>query len=231
MKRMFMGGALIAIGAGILTLSSGVAGGSPPVALVFNDAAQQVTLTIPTPPCAPDQQGCKWVLFVNEPDVAGKPVVGSVTGTSGVLTVKYPADFCGVLQADARTGPPFVQVYGLLHHVGGDCPPPPASTTTTSTTSAQPTGTTEPPPTPPNVSATASSPPAPGAAAPTNDLPATEAPAVAGTSSPAASDSPAASGTSQLPFTGVDVKPLLVVGSASVVTGLALLIRRRRPTP
>jgi hypothetical protein len=182
-----------------------------------------VTLTIPTPPCAPDQQGCKWVLFVNEPDVAGKPVVGSVTGTSGVLTVKYPADFCGVLQADARTGPPFVQVYGIRHHVGGDCPPP---TTTTTTMSTQPTGTTEPPPTPPNVSATAGSPPVPGAVAPTSDLPATDAPSAAGTSTPAASSTP-----SQLPFTGIDVKPLLLVGSASVLTGLALLIRRRRTTP
>ncbi len=221
MKRMFMGGALIALGVAILTLSSGVAGGSPPVALVFDDAAQQVTLTIPTPPCAPDQQGCKWVLFVNEPDVAGKPVVGSVTGTTGVLTVKYPADFCGVLQADARTGPPFVQVYGLVHHVGGDCPPSP-----TTTMSTQPTGTTEPPPTPPNVSATASSPPVPAAVAPTNDLPATEAPAAAGTSTPVATSTP-----SQLPFTGIDVKPLFLVGSASVLTGLALLIRRRRTTP
>ena len=56
---------LIVLSVGIQALSSEVAGGSPPVSLVYDDAAQQVTLTIPTPPCAPGQEGCKWVLFVN----------------------------------------------------------------------------------------------------------------------------------------------------------------------
>ncbi len=123
MKRPAMsiiaGLTLIVLSEGMQTVSSGAAGGSAPGRLEFDDAAQQLTLTIPTPACVPGHEGRKWVLFVNEPRAPGKPVVGSVTGSTGVLTVKYPPDFCGVLQADARTGPPYVQVYGLLHTVDG----------------------------------------------------------------------------------------------------------------
>jgi hypothetical protein len=227
MKRTAMlivaGITLIALSVGIQAASSEVAGGSPPVALVYDDAAQQVALTIPTPPCAPGQEGCKWVLFVNEPKVPGKPVVGSVTGTTGVLTVKYPPRFCGVLQADARTGPPFTQVYGLLHTVeGSNCTPLTSTSTSTTTTTLGPPTATAQPPVPPNASATAVPPVIGPAAASTGSV--AEPPAASGTSLPA---SAAPTG---LPFTGIDVTPLLLVGLALVATGLGLLMRRTRTT-
>ncbi|HEX7442814.1 MAG TPA: hypothetical protein VF320_02945 [Acidimicrobiales bacterium] len=43
------------------------------------------------------------MLFFNEP--ATGAVVGTATGTSGTLTIAYPRDFCGVIQADALIGP------------------------------------------------------------------------------------------------------------------------------
>jgi hypothetical protein len=185
---------------------------SPPVALTFDDAAQQVTLTIPTPACAPDHPDCKWVLFVNEPDVAGKPVVGSVTGTTGVLAVEYPHNFCGVLQADARTGPPWTQVYGLRHTVEGDCPPP-----TTTTTVPPTTTTTETPPTvPPSVTATTEPPPVQKVVPPV--VIATSTPPPVPATVPATTPAP-----TQLPFTGVNTKPLLFLGLTLVALGLCLI--------
>jgi len=210
---------LIVLSVGIQAVSSEVAGGSPPVSLVYDDAAQQVTLTIPTPPCAPGQEGCKWVLFVNEPKAPGKPVVGSVTGTTGALTVKYPSGFCGVLQADARTGPPFTQVYGLLHTVeGSNCTPLTTTTLSPPTTTLSPPTASAQPPVPPNASATAA-PPA-------------NVPVAASAEPPAASRAsvPADAAPARLPFTGIDVTPLLLAGLALVATGLGLLWRRRRTT-
>jgi hypothetical protein len=195
--------------------------------ITFDDAAQQVTLTVPTPACAPDHEGCKWVLFVNEPKVAGEPVVGSETGTTGVLTVKYPPDFCGVLQADARTGPPYVQVLGLLHTVkGSNCSPTPTSTTTTSSTTTTTTSGPVPgsqPPTPPSAAAAAVS-PADGPVGATSTGPTSE-PAAAGTSAPVSAT------PTQLPFTGANVRPFLFVGLTLVAVGAFLLttrISRRR---
>lgn len=85
-----------------LAFSTQVANADSHAQINFDDIGRVVTLTIPTPPCRPDHQSiaCTWELFVNEPDVPGQPVVGEVYGTSGVLSVNYPA-FCGVIQADA----------------------------------------------------------------------------------------------------------------------------------
>ena len=82
----------------------------------FDDPGRVVTLTIPTPPCRPDQHTivCQWELLVNEPFVPGQPIVGEVFGTSGVLYVPYPA-FCGVIQADAMVGPPQRREVGFRH--------------------------------------------------------------------------------------------------------------------
>jgi len=82
----------------------------------FVDQARMVTLTIPTPACKHSAHAtpCVWELFVNEPDVSGQPVVGAVSGTSGVLSVPYPT-LCGVLQADALVGSPPRKAVGYRH--------------------------------------------------------------------------------------------------------------------
>jgi hypothetical protein len=91
----------------------------------FDDQAHTVTLTIPTSPCRHDHHttSCNWELFVNEPNVLGQPVVGAVFGTSGVLSVSYPA-LCGVLQADAMVGPPPRMEVGHRHAINScNCSP------------------------------------------------------------------------------------------------------------
>jgi len=101
-----------------------------PYAPVWDDSSQTVSFT--TQDC--DAPVCNWQLFVDEPD-AGKTVVGVATGTQGVLTVDYPSDFCGVLQADVSLNGDYVK--GNRHTVD-NCTPP----TTTTTTTAPPTTTT-----------------------------------------------------------------------------------------
>ncbi len=101
-----------------LAFSTQVANADSHAQINFDDIGRVVTLTIPTPPCRPDHQSiaCTWELFVNEPDVPGQPVVGEVYGTSGVLSVNYPA-FCGVIQADAIVGPPPRFEVGYRHQI------------------------------------------------------------------------------------------------------------------
>jgi hypothetical protein len=98
-----------------LPTSAGAAG-TQFVHIHFVDQARMVTLTIPNPACRPGDQttSCVWELFVNEPDVPGQPVVGAVSGTSGVLSVPYPTT-CGVLQADALVGAPPRKAVGYRH--------------------------------------------------------------------------------------------------------------------
>ena len=64
-----------------------------------------VTLAVPVrcPPSKPSH--CVWYLVVNEPDIPAQTLVGEASGTSGILQVHYPSDFCGVIQADAEVGP------------------------------------------------------------------------------------------------------------------------------
>ena len=85
----------------------------------FADQAHMVTLAIPTPACrhVAHTTSCNWELFVDEPDQPGRPVVGAVFGTSGVLSVPYPTS-CGVLQADALVvgSPPHKEV-GYRHQI------------------------------------------------------------------------------------------------------------------
>jgi LPXTG-motif cell wall-anchored protein len=208
--------AIAALGGSVLAASPAAAGGTPPVQIAFDDAAQQVALTIPTPSCPAGEEVCKWILFVNEPKVPGKPVVGSAKGTTGVLTVKYPSHFCGVIQADARSGPPWAQVYGLFHTIkSSGCAPPDSTTTTLSsppTTQAQ---------APPTVSAASIPPAVVASVSATSTTPSTEPPAATHTS---ATDGPAG----QLPFTGADIALLSWLGLTGLVTGLVLLARRRR---
>jgi hypothetical protein len=75
-----------------------LAGSSPAGADGFVEihfGAESVSLTIPNPPCRPTHRtmSCQWELLVGEepPGVS----MAEATGTSGTLTVGYPA-FCGV---------------------------------------------------------------------------------------------------------------------------------------
>jgi hypothetical protein len=177
--------------------------------ITFDDAAQQVTLQIPTPACPASQPDCQWKFFLNEPKLSVD--VATVYGTSGTLTLAYPSDFCGVIQADAYVGPPWVAKRGFQHTIE-DCTPPTTTTTTTepptTTTSTEPptttTTTTTPPPVPAPVSGPTAEPPAPVVV-------------------PVAAPVPPPAPLTQLPFTGKNIKPFLLVGLALVAVGLALL--------
>ena len=115
MRRFF--GPLLAMILLLLALPTPAgAVGTQFVHISFVDQARMVVLTIPAPACRPGDRAtsCVWELFVNEPDVAGQPVVGAVSGTSGVLSVPYPTT-CGVLQADALVGSPPRKAVGFRH--------------------------------------------------------------------------------------------------------------------
>ncbi len=156
------------------------------------------TLRLPIPPCPTTSPGCVWMLYVSEPDVPGKPTVGMVTGTSGVLTIASPAGFCGVLQADALLGPaPWAFRTGERRTVG-TCPAPTGGGAT-----------------PPGAQGTTST---PVPAAVTASLP------FSGGGTTAPSDGPGA----QLPFTGFDPRPLVVLGTSSILGGGLLMSTAER---
>ncbi len=185
--------------------------------ITFDDAAHQVTLQIPTPACPTTQPDCQWKFFLNEPKLSVD--VATVFGTSGTLTLAYPPDFCGVIQADAYVGPPWVAKRGFQHTIE-DCTPPTTTTTTepptTTTTTVPPTTTTTSttPPVPPPVAN--NTPPVAPAPAPVA-APPVAAPTTVSTTAP----------LTQLPFTGRDIKPFLFGGLALVAVGLALLAPSR----
>ncbi len=173
--------------------------------ITFDDAAHQVTLQIPSPACPTTQPDCQWKFFLNEPKLSVD--VATIYGTSGTLTLSYPPNFCGVIQADAYVGPPWVAKRGFQHTIE-DCEPPTTTTTvppTTTTTEPPTTTTTTEPPIPPPISGNNVEPPAPA--------PAPVAPIATVTPTPP---------LTQLPFTGKDIKPFLFGGLALVALGLAL---------
>jgi len=213
---------IVAIGSVIVLIAFSVtlggaawsaADSSSTAVITFDDAAQQVQLTIPTPACPTSQPDCQWKFFLNEPKLSVD--VATIYGTSGVLTLDYPKDFCGVIQADAYVGPPFVAKRGFQHTIE-DCEPPTTTTTTSTTVAPTTTTTTNVPPAPPVPPPTSGSniqPPAPPPAA----LPFT-APTTTST---------AAAPLTQLPFTGKNIKPILFAGLTLVALGLALLAPSR----
>ncbi len=186
---------LVALGAALVFTDTAWAGNRHvhyPV-LRIDNAIHQVQLTIPTPSCPPSQPSCEWMLYVGEPLVPGKPTVAAVTGTSGQLTLPFPA-FCGVLQADALVGPaPWTRQAG-----------------TRKTISTCPTGAgggVTPPGTAPLPFSTTAEPGAP-----------------ARTALQAADAADAGGPVAELPFTGLDIRPLVAVGWAMVVAGGFLLV-------
>jgi hypothetical protein len=236
MKRVIVAASSV-LALTLLSVSLGAAAwsvtGSPSTAVItFDDAAQQVTLTIPTPACPTTQPNCMWKFFLNEPKLSVD--VAIVYGTSGTLTLAYPKNFCGVIQADAYVGPPWVAKRGFQHTIQ-DCsgpvtPTPPASPTTTeqpgqasatSTTTSTVPGPVDAASSPPPAASAGSPPGAPtsgsgGAAGTSNN-----APADATSGTPASAPVHAATGL--LPFTGVGFQQFLLIGLSLVVLGLALL--------
>jgi hypothetical protein len=214
---------LVALSATVGGADWSAAATSSTATIIFDDAAQQAQLIIPTPACPTTQPDCVWKFFLNEPKLSVD--VGTVFGTSGTLTIAYPKNFCGVIQADAYIGgPPWVPKRGFQHTIE-DCTPP----TTTTTTPPPTTTTTEPPTTttttttpvvPPVVTGNASPPPTPPAPAPAPAPPAAPTAALP-FSSPAST--PASAAPAELPFTGVNTKPLWFVGLTLVALGLCLL--------
>lgn len=190
---------------------------SSPV-IVFDDAAHQVQLIIPTPACPEAQPNCQWKFFLNEPKLSVD--VATVYGTSGTLTIPYPSNFCGVIQADAYVGPPWVAKRGFQHTIE-DCGPTTSPTSvppdapTTSTTGA-----------PPAVVGSASQPGPPSSAGQAAPAPASSTASAPVVSS--ASDAP-----TQLPFTGPRLQPLLLLGFGLLALSMFLLttsVSRRRMT-
>jgi hypothetical protein len=177
--------------------------------LRFDVTAGMAELTIPTPPCPVSNVHCQWMLLINEPMVPGEPIVGSVTGTSGVLALTFP-NFCGVIQADSLIGPaPWTPTHGLRHRIN-TCTTPTTTTTTTKPAVISTTTTTK----PPVVSAASTTPT-------TSALPFTMATSASPTTTPGhVAATPAAA---QLPFTGLDIKPLVLLGSALILFGGLLL--------
>ena len=186
--------------------------------------AGEAKLVIPTPSCSAAYPNCHWMLFMNFPLLPGQPRVGYVTGTHGVLVLPFPK-FCGVIQVDTLRGPlsnssTWEYKTGMREKIH-TCGDPTTTTTTTTRPHSTTTTTTKPRSTTtttaaPKVAATASSNP------PTAALPFTDA-----TSTP--STQPAAA---QLPYTGIDFKPLAILGSTLVILGGLMLstVESRRRT-
>ena len=200
--------------------AAGGASESPSSAVItFDDAAQAVHLTIPTPACPVSEPQCKWKFFLNEPKLHVD--VATVYGTSGILTIDYPSNFCGVIQADAYAGPPWVAKRGYQHPIE-DC----AATTTSSTEPPSAGAAGEPPTTTTEASTPPEAPPENAAAAATAAPALTTPPTTAASTTPVGS--PDGSKPAQLPFTGTDVKPFLLIGWSMVALGSCLLVQRRR---
>jgi len=206
---MAFGGSMVAAGA------AGAAGGGQTSAarpyLIFNNDKQQAQLTIPTPPCPPKKnKHCKWKLYMNLPTMPQTPTVGYVIGKTGTLTIPYPK-YCGQIQADALIGPsPWVYKIGIRTQIM-TCHET-TTTTTTTTTTRPPATTTTSSTVPPIVAASSTT---PTTATPTSALPFTD-PTTATTAS-------AQTAAAELPFTGFDIKPLVLFGVLLMVLGGFLL--------
>jgi hypothetical protein len=207
------------------------AGGPSSAVITFDDGAHQVTLQIPDPPCTVDQPNCVWKFFLNEPKVSVD--VATVYGQSGTLTLAYPPDFCGVIQADAYVGPstdgPWVPKRGWQRTISSaECEPvtpTPAPTSSPPPTDEPEAGGSSSSPPPPEQTAAPESPPV----SPTVAAAAVTPTTVTTTTEPAATNATAKTSATltSLPFTGANIGPLVESGLALVTLGLCLLVRRR----
>jgi hypothetical protein len=235
--------AIVLAAVAALTLGSialAQAAGADDVTLVANDSAQQFQLTIPTPACPADEDGCTWTLSVNDP--AKNTIYGTASGSTPgeTLHVAYPA-VCGTVQYDAeRTPPPDGKVIVGHKDMLDNCPPPVTTPTVPVTTPTVPVTT----PTTPQCSPTgkpasancpvvpppatvppASSPPAPPQASP----PAPGTPAAPPTSPATPTTATGPAGGPLLAYTGnPNVTPILVLGIVLLGAGGLLMKRHYR---
>ncbi len=218
-SRRLAVGAVCLVALGFVLVGSVLVGSAPASAsargtfavIKFWPTYNEVTLQIPAPPCRNRPADCVWKLIENEPDVPAQTLVGSATGTSGILTLSYPANFCGVIQADALVEPTPDAAGPWSLQIGRRS----TIQTASSCVPVAPTGG-EPTTTPTKAPAT-----------PAAQLPYTGSPPTANTDPVLA----ATTAPTQLPFTGVDVKPLAIVGGSLVLLALSLLTtleQRRR---
>jgi hypothetical protein len=98
--------------------------------LQFDQSTQMAHLTVPDP-CKPRgktvQGTCKWLLWGDEPNVAGHPVIGYVEKGSGTLSLAAPK-LCGVVQYDALVSGSnniWHFVVGRRYKIDTCLPPPP----------------------------------------------------------------------------------------------------------
>ncbi len=238
MKRIVIAAAIVLAAAGAAVTTTASAASAAPAGpgvvlhpvITFDDVAHQVTLTIPTTPCPAAMPECIWKFFLNEPKLSvDVTTVYSEPGASGTLTIPYPDAFCGVIQADAYIGgPPWVPQRGFQHTIS-DCtstpvtPPSPPSNTPVTPAPIVPAATTPPPASPPADAATVTPSAAPVVAA-------TSAQPVTTATAPPATPAHVAPVATQLPFTGLDVEPLLFIGMGLVLLGLYLMLGRRSTT-
>ena len=189
----------IVVACGVLWGPVTAGAASVPV-ISFNAALQEAQLTIPSSACAAASPGCEWMLYVNEPGVSGQPAVDEVTGTAGTLSIPYPPNFCGVIQADALLGPGHWAYQTGTRMEIDTCPGPDTGAATLPFTEA------------------ASTTPAAAAASQTSAYDPVKATATAAK-------------LSSLPFTGMDLGPMLAVGFGLCLAGAWLVadprLRRR----
>jgi hypothetical protein len=201
-KRWLAFAAAVLMSMGTVMLTAGTASAAVPTHAVLKFSAGEASLTIPPSKCPDQRATCQWMLYVNEPNTPGQTVVSTVVGTSGTLHVADPKDFCGLLQADILIGPaPWRFERGIQQTVTA-----PGCVPANAPAKKGPT------------------------LSPSAQLPFTG-------SAPAASDGPAANKASllaavrQLPFTGLDIRPLALLGSLLVLLGLVMMTnleQRRR---
>jgi LPXTG-motif cell wall-anchored protein len=218
----------------VAAAAAGTAWGAPSTSgpvITFDDANNVVTLQIPDPPCPASEPGCVWKFFLNEPKVSVD--VSTIYGTAaGTLTLAYPQNFCGIIQADAYIGPtangPWTPQRGWQHQLpDSDCTTPTTSTTSTSTTEVPPTTPTDIPPSKDGSSAAGT---VPVTTTSTTPPPVPETKAVSTTPSTTTPTVKADAALTSLPFTGINLMPFVLLGVGCVALGLGLLFGRRKRT-
>jgi hypothetical protein len=222
-KRILIASVMaMTVGAALLAAGSTAGAAGPGPVITFDDANNVVTLQIPDPPCPTTEPGCVWKFFLNEPKVSVD--VSTVYSTQGgTLTLAYPQNFCGIIQADAYIGPsangPWTPQRGWQHQLpDSDCTPTPPT---------PPSGPVQPviPPDGPQTTPVVTTPPV--------TVPATTqaASVPVATTTPSAPVTPvvkAAAEPTSLPFTGVNLMPFVLSGVTCVALGLGLLFGRRK---
>ncbi len=229
MKRILIATVMaLTVGAALLAAGSTAGASGPGAVITFDDANNVVTLQIPDPPCPTTEPNCVWKFFLNEPKVSvDVSTIYTLPGVGGMLSLAYPHNFCGIIQADAYIGPtasgPWTPQRGWQHQLpDSDCtttPPTPPSGPVQPVTPPDGPQTTPVVTTPPvTVPATQEAASAPVAAT------ATTTP----TTVPTAPVVKAAAEPTSLPFTGVNIMPFILSGVTCVALGLGLLFGRRK---